>query len=107
MASAFLATLLDYDEAFRQAFLGLVLNDPTIDDPEGWAVRVEEDRVDVTIESPTTYVLIEDKIGSGAKQHAQLLRYYETAVRARPAKRIVAVYLAPGGIGMDEVEHRQ
>ena len=103
-ASAFLATLLDYDPAFRQAFLGLALDDPAINDHEAWAVRVEEDRVDVTLESSTTFVLIEDKIGSGAKQQEQLLRYYQTAVEARPGKRIVAVYLAPRGIGMDEVD---
>lgn len=104
MASAFLATLLDYDAPFRQAFLGLVLDDPAIEDEGVWEGRVEEDRVDVTLESPTIYLLIEDKIGSGAKQHAQLLRYYETAVSSRPNKRIVAVYLAPGGIGLDEVD---
>jgi len=103
-ASAFLATLLDYDPAFRQAFLGLVLDDPGVEDHETWTVRVEEDRVDVTLESPNAYVLVEDKIGSGAKQHEQLLRYYGNAVEARPAKRIIAVYLAPRGIGMDEVD---
>jgi len=57
-ASAFLATLLDYDSAFRWAFLGLATDDAAIDDVEPWVVRVEEDRVDVTLESPTTYVLI-------------------------------------------------
>jgi len=103
-ASAFLATLLEYDPTFRRAFLRLVLDDPAFDDQETWSVRVEEERVDVTIESPTMLVLIEDKIGSGAKQHGQLLRYYLSAVETRSKKRIVAVYLAPGGIGIDEVD---
>lgn len=108
-ASAFLATLLDCDATFRGAFMGLAMGDPAMGDPamadsEPWSVRVEEERVDLTLESPTTLVLIEDKIGSGAKQQGQLLRYYQAAVAAKSAKRIVAVYLAPRGIGIDEVD---
>lgn len=104
MASAFLATLLAYDRAFRGAFLRLALDDPVLDELEAWKVQVEEDRVDVTLDSPSTLILIENKIGSGAKQVDQLLRYYLAAAGARPGKRIVAVYLAPRGIGMDEVD---
>ena len=102
-ASAFLATLLDYDPSFRQAFLRLALDEPGLADEGTRTVRVEEDRVDVTPESEAAYVVIENKIGSGAKQQGQLLRYYEAAVTARPTKRIIAVYLAPRGIGLDEV----
>jgi hypothetical protein len=104
MASAFLATLLDYDPAFRMAFLRLILDDPVEREADAWTVAVEDGRVDVTLESPTTFVLIEDKISSGAKQQDQLLRYYRGAVEAKPEKRIVAVYLAPGGMGAGEVE---
>jgi len=103
-ASAFLATLLDYDRAFRLAFLRLVLDDPALEDTDSWTAAVEEARVDVTLESSTTLVLIEDKISSGAKQQEQLLRYYRGAVEAKPQKRIVAVYLAPGGMGIGEVD---
>lgn len=103
-ASAFLATLLDYDPAFRLAFLRLILDNPAVEDVDSWMVAVEEARVDVTLESSTTLVLIEDKISSGAKQQEQLLRYYRGAVEAKPQKRIVAVYLAPGGMGTGEVE---
>jgi hypothetical protein len=103
-ASAFLATLLDYDPAFRRAFLRLALDDPGFDDHESWSVQVEEERVDVTLESPTMVVLIEDKISSGAKQQEQLLRYYRAAADAKSGKRTVAVYLAPRGIGIDEVD---
>ena len=66
-------------------------------------MAVEEERVDVTLESPDTVVLIEDKISAGAKQQEQLLRYYGRAVEGKPDKRVVAVYLA-GGIGAGEVE---
>lgn len=48
--------------------------------------------------------LIEDKISAGAKQQEQLLRYCRSAVEAKPNKRVVAVYLAPGGMGAGEVE---
>jgi hypothetical protein len=103
-ASAFLATLLDYDPTFRFAFLRLIIDDEAGWAADSWKVTVEEDRVDVTLESATAYVLIEDKIGSGAKQQGQLLRYYRGAVEAKPEKRVVAVYLAPGGMGIGEVE---
>ena len=65
-ASAFLATLLDYDPSFRQAFLRLALDEPGLADEGTRTVRVEEDRVDVTPESEAAYVVIENKIGSGA-----------------------------------------
>lgn len=103
-ASAFLATLLDYDPDFRQAFLRVALGDHRFKDHEEWAVKVEEGRVDVTLESASTQVLIEDKLSAGAKQKDQLLRYYLAAVAATPGKRIVAVYLAPGGMGVGEVD---
>ena len=103
-ASAFLATLLEYHPTFRREFLRTALGDPAFDDREPWLVQVEAERVDVTLESPSVLVLIEDKISAGAKQQEQLLRYYLAAVDRTPGKRIAAVYLAPGGMGMGEVE---
>jgi hypothetical protein len=67
-------------------------------------IRVEARYVDITLESSSTLVLIEDKISAGAKQKVQLLRYYLAAVEQSPLKRILAVYLAPGGMGAGEVD---
>ena len=39
-ASAFMATLPDYDSVFRTAILRLVLDDPTYEDVESWTVAV-------------------------------------------------------------------
>ena len=103
-ASAFLATMLEYDSDFRREFLREAIGDPTLVDHEEWDVRVEDGHVDVTLDSPTQRVLIEDKIRAGARQRGQLLRYYQAAVNTVPAKRIVAVYLAPGGQGLGEVD---
>lgn len=103
-ASAFLATLLEYNQHFRLAFLRAVLDAPTYEDSADWAVRVEAGQVDVTLESDSMRVLIENKLRAGAKQQGQLLRYYLAAVEAVPQKRLVAVYLAPGGMGLGEVE---
>lgn len=103
-ASAFLATLLEYDGPFRLAFLRAVLDAPAYEDSAEWDVRVEAGQVDVTLESHSIRVLIENKLRAGAKQQGQLLRYYLAAVEAVPDKRLVAVYLAPGGMGLGEVE---
>jgi len=103
-ASAFLATLLEYDRPFRLALLRAVLDAPAYEDSADWAVRVEDGQVDVTLETDSTRVLIENKLRAGAKQQGQLLRYYLAAVEAVPHKRLVAVYLAPGGMGLGEVE---
>ena len=65
-ASAFLATLLEYDPAFRLEFLRAVIGDPAFVDREPWSVQVEAERVDVTLESASAQVLIEDKISAGA-----------------------------------------
>lgn len=103
-ASAVLATLLEYDQHFRLAFLRAVLDDPAYEDSANWAVRVEASQVDVTLESDSMLVLIENKLRAGARQQGQLLRYYLAAVEAVAQKRLVAVYLAPGGMGLGEVE---
>jgi hypothetical protein len=107
-ASAFLATLLEYDEAFRRGFLAKARAEP-LDNAQRWEVRVEDYRtmvgpMDVTLESDSTFVLIENKITAGAKMAGQLLRYYRGAVAKWPDRRVVALYLAPWpALGADEV----
>jgi hypothetical protein len=103
-ASAFLATLLDFDPAFRAAFLAEATGDQSFDTGGPWRVSVEEAWVDVTLDSDAVRVLIEDKIAAGAKQKNQLLRYYLRAVEEVPEKRLVALYLAPHDMGRSEVE---
>ncbi len=99
-ASAFLATLLEYDEAFRREFLARAFVDASLDPSQPWKVLVEDWRtgaggVDITVELDSTVVLIENKIASAAMRTGQLLEYYLGAVRRWPDKRIVALYLAP------------
>jgi PD-(D/E)XK nuclease superfamily len=113
-ASAYLATLLDYDPEFRQRFLALIPADPPLDPSYDWAVRVEDVRtnagaVDVSLEGPksdpTTVVLIENKLVSSAKTDGQLLKYYRGAASVWPERRIVSLYLAPSRqLGASEVE---
>jgi hypothetical protein len=102
IASAYLATCLKYHHGFRELFLGLIA--PDLAGGE-YDVAIEEDRIDVKMLSPTTTVIIENKIASGAKQAKQLLRYYRKEVTRNPERRIAAVYLAPGTMGRDEVEY--
>lgn len=104
IASAYLATLLQYSPTFREKFLQLAFRNPDFVDAETWTTRVEAELVDVTVESSSTIVLIENKLGSGARMLGQLVRYYAAAVARNPQKRVVAVYLTPGGFGADEVE---
>lgn len=105
VASAFVATLFESRRELRDALLGVVLPapEPGLVD-EAWTVVVEADRVDVTLRSPTTTVLVENKIYRGAKQEQQLLRYYLGEIEARPERRVIAVFLAPRGLGQDEVD---
>lgn len=113
VSSALLATVLEQFPDERNAFfelLGvsetgdLVRNLPSF----SWDVGVEQEQVDVRLSSrettPRHVVLIENKICASAKQVGQLLRYYEKQKKAMPEAKIVAVYLAPGGIGKGEVE---
>src|SRR3972149_4967699 len=98
-ASAFLATLLEYNAGFRRTFLATALAGAAPDVDESWSVRVERDSVDIVMDLDTTRVLIENKINASAKRQGQLLRYYLFAVDAVPEKRIAAVYVAPGDFG--------
>lgn len=118
-ASAFLATLLEYDGRFRREFLALVPGITLLDDSDTWKLRVEDTRpwatplqdmqagsgsIDVTMESPSTLVLVENKLAASAKQHGQLRRYYQAAVQCWPGMRIIALYLGPtADLGDSEV----
>lgn len=107
-ASAYLATLLEHDVAFRRAFLDdLGVADLDADDP--WVVRVEDIRpwsgssggiepsgsMDISLETATTIVVIENKLSPTAKRDGQLLQYYEQVAATMPQLRVVMVYLSP------------
>jgi len=109
-ASAFLATLLEYDDEFRRRFLALAPVAPPLDDSLIWTIKVEDNEpwttslpdveagsgtIDITLRSASTVVLIENKLAPSAKRHGQLRRYYEAATGTWHDKRIVALYLAP------------
>jgi hypothetical protein len=112
-ASAYLATLLDFDPVFRSTFLALAAVEPPLDGSLDWAVRVEDTRmntaaVDVTLEwprhDPTTFVMIENKLAASAEQVGQLRKYYLGAVNTWPGRRIIGFYLAPSrGVAASEI----
>jgi len=112
-ASAYLATLLDFDPVFRSRFLALAPVEPRLDGSLDWAVRVEDTRmnagaVDVTLEwprgDPTTFVMIENKLAASAKRVGQLRKYYLGAVNTWPGRRIIGFYLAPSrGVAASEI----
>ena len=106
-ASAFLAMALEGVPSFRHHFFAAAgIPDEWLGrlQADTWEpARVERDRVDVRLASSTHVVLIENKIQSGAKQKGQLLRYYRRE-RKQSDRIVLAVYLAPGGMGIDEVE---
>jgi hypothetical protein len=101
-ASAWLATLLHHNEAFRKGFLDLVLDDGAPDRGLSWAVNVETPLVsgpcDVTLDNGRdTFILLEDKVSASAMKEEQLLGYYQGALGdpERRTKRVVAAYLGP------------
>jgi len=118
LASAFLATLLESDAAFRQDFLALL----ALQDRSGrlhaltaasWQIctenPIESGRVDIELqtEDASSVILIENKVFSGSLQQGQLLKYYEALADKDPSKRtqIGAVLLGPGdAVGTFEVE---
>lgn len=105
VTSAFLAMALEGLPNFRRYFFQFILPDEAVVLGERhWNVRVEEDYVDVRMDAGDTLILIENKVNSGARQQGQLLRYYVGIRQQKPYARIIAVYLAPGQIGKDEVE---
>jgi hypothetical protein len=105
VSSACLAMLLEGSPEFRRHFFALILPDEVEAlAARDWSVGVEADHVDVHLAADGIVVLIENKLGSGAKQVGQLLRYYEQQRLRSPTARIIAVYLAPRQMGQDEVE---
>ena len=106
IASAFLATALQQSRRFREHFFRRI--DPEragVLAGERWSYAVEERRVDVTLKTAGTIMIIENKIRAGAKQVEQLVRYYkECAKDADPTDRILAVYVAPRQVGKGEVQ---
>jgi hypothetical protein len=113
-ASAYLATLLDFDPIFRSRFLALAAVEPRLDGSLDWAVRVEDGRmnagaVDVTLEwpreDPSTFVMVENKLAASAKTVGQFRKYYLGAVNTWPGRRIVGFYLAPSrGVAASEIK---
>jgi hypothetical protein len=102
VASAWLATLLRFDEGFLRSFLELIPVDPQIDQAGDWTVKVEQGftgqagAVDVTLESTAgTFILIENKLGASAVTEQQLVHYYLGAIRDHSGERVIAVYLVP------------
>jgi len=109
IASALLAMAIDGSEAFRRHFLHHALPGDLLNEAlsREWDVMVEEGSVDVKLTSrnPDDWtILVENKIQSSAKQAGQLVRYCRIHRKARPDAKLVAVYLAPGGTGQDEVD---
>lgn len=100
-ASALLAASLEHIESFRRHFFGLVVPGLANElSPVEWRVAVEESRVDVTLESEDTAVLIENKIKTAAMTDStQLVRYYRDYVSRHPHRRVVVVLATPSGRG--------
>jgi hypothetical protein len=73
---------------------------------KSWNVSVEVRQVDIRLDAGdgSYVILVENKLQAGSKQQGQLLRYYDELIGAIPGVRVVAVYLAPGGVGESEVD---
>jgi hypothetical protein len=103
MSSAFLATLLDQRDDFRDFFLketgcGAL--------PGSCEVRVEIDNVDVRLDcgAANTVVLVEVKVRGASVRPEQLSAYYCQIRRTAPEKRIVVVMVVPStGTGKAEI----
>lgn len=106
VASAFLATLLECDPAFRGAFFRELFPNAAVALTDAdWSVRVEADLVDVRLDSGAAVVLIENKVKAGAYQSGQLLRYYASELARVPAdKSIFVAFVAPEGVGVHETD---
>lgn len=100
-ASAFLATLIDQSDEFRQRFFQLC----GIESFPVNSVVVEQGRRDVTVEGTDTLLIIENKIAAGAKMKGQLVGYYRRCKEDNPDVKIHSVYLAPSReLGQSEVD---
>lgn len=105
VTSAFLAMALEGVPTFRRYFFQLVLPDEGVALAERpWNVEVEKDYMDVRMDGGDTIVVIENKVNPGAKQQGQLLRYYKKERTEKPGAWIIAIYVAPRQMGVDEVD---
>lgn len=103
MSSAFLATLLDQRDDFRDFFLKETGCSALFGKTE---VRVEIDNVDVHLdcEAANTVILVEVKVRGASVRPEQLSAYYQQALRAAPGKRIAVVMVVPSaGTGKAEI----
>ena len=105
-ASAWLATMLSYNLAFRGEFLKLTGVEPPLDPARPWQINVETELsgpCDVTLEDDDTLVFLEDKVSASAKTKGQFRRYHHGAANSRAAKQLVGIYLGPS-VSTGEVE---
>jgi hypothetical protein len=107
VASAFLATLLEQDPAFRKAFFQKLFPDAAVALASArWTVQVEVDRVDIRLDSDAAVVIIENKVKAGAYERGQVLRYYESELARVPAEKpIFVAFVAPDGVGTHETDY--
>jgi hypothetical protein len=104
ISSAFLAMVLEGVPRFRRHFFRLVVPDEeTSLGNQKWRVTVEQEREDVRMDGGNTVIVIENKLTAAAKQQGQMLRYYLREKKQNPTKRIIAVFIAPRGVGRDEI----
>lgn len=104
VASAFLAMALEGVPSFRDHVFAAIAPSGLEQVPfdRTWRVSVEQDRVDIRMETEDAVVLIENMLRPGTRQHGQLLRYFRQACAA-DRRRVLVVYLAPGAVGTGEV----
>lgn len=111
-ASAFLATVLERKD-LRNDFFDMLADEIGRQELASsfkamrWTVDVEAAQVDIRLtsgEKDAWVILVENKVQAGSKQPGQLLGYYSRQIQSKPAARVVAVYLAPGGVGESEVQ---
>ncbi len=112
VASAFFASLLDQQADVRNELFDILAEYVGQELAASFKVklwrpvRVEVRGVDIYLESKdgTWVILIENKLQSGSRQVAQLLRYYSGQTERDKEAHVVAVYLAPHNMGESEVQ---
>ena len=111
ISSAFLATLLDQCNEVRNYFFDRLADCVGQELAEfkkrQWTICVERYAVDIRLDSldGEWVILLENKLQRGSVQRGQLARYYLEQINREPARRVVAVLLAPGPkLGESEVE---
>ena len=85
ISSAFLATLLNNRSYFRDSFFDLLQITEAVDFKKlDWKVEVENNNVDINLNTTGWVVLIENKLRRGSKKKGQLSGYYEEQVKNNP-----------------------